>query len=234
MSRRWMWWRGCTATRRQVGWHVVGILLSLAGLQELAGEPGGCSFQYCLLAIFQGCCPLHLPWPLLWAGAGKDWSLDSDFEGAGQQVQRGYLSMLAVDSLLAYMGSAEKLVDIAVEQGGVVPPALSKGPGSGGGLGEQVELRRGNHHLGASMVLGLTSCPRSLTCTSCFRCWYAVACIEVDVCKAMVERTWRGMLAVISQLLLRSSGEELVLQLLKVRGGGLRGQAAAGWSVLWG
>ena len=36
------------------------------------------------------------------------------------------------------------------------------------------------------------------------------------MCKGMVERTWRGMLAVISQLLLRCSGEELVLQLLKV------------------
>ena len=87
--------------------------------------------------------PLALPW----ACAGKDWSLDADFEGAGQQVQRGYLSMLAVDSLLAFMGSVEKLVDIAVEQGGQISPALSKGPGSGGwaggraALGRQVERR---------------------------------------------------------------------------------------------
>jgi hypothetical protein len=62
----------------------------------------------------------------------------------------------------------------------------------------------------------------------------AVARIEVDVCKGMVERTWRGMLAVISQLLLRSSGEELVLQLLKVRGGACSGwlRLALGWDAL--
>lgn len=40
----------------------------------------------------------------------------------------------------------------------------------------------------------------------------------MDLCRAMVERTWRGMLSVISQLLQRSSGEEIVLQLLKVGG----------------
>lgn len=32
----------------------------------------------------------------------------------------------------------------------------------------------------------------------------------------MVERTWRGMLSAISQLLQRSAREEIVLQLLKV------------------
>jgi predicted ABC-class ATPase len=44
----------------------------------------------------------------------------------------------------------------------------------------------------------------------------AVEAIQVDVCKAMVERTWRGMLSAISQLLQRSAREEIVLQLLKV------------------
>lgn len=64
--------------------------------------------------------------------AGKDWALDTDFEAASQQVQRGYLSMLAIDSLLAFMSSVEKLVDMAVDQGGTVPAASNKGPGSGG------------------------------------------------------------------------------------------------------
>lgn len=41
--------------------------------------------------------------------------------------------------------------------------------------------------------------------------------IEAEVCKGLVQRTWRGMLNAISQLLQRSTGEELVLQLLKVR-----------------
>ena len=39
--------------------------------------------------------------------------------------------------------------------------------------------------------------------------------IEAEVCKGLVQRTWRGMLNVISQLLQRSTGEEIVLQLLK-------------------
>ena len=39
----------------------------------------------------------------------------------------------------------------------------------------------------------------------------------MEVCKGLVQRTWRGMLKAISQLLQRSTGEELVLQLLKVR-----------------
>lgn len=38
----------------------------------------------------------------------------------------------------------------------------------------------------------------------------------MDVVKAMVDRTWRGLLSAISQLLQRSSSEEIVLQLLKV------------------
>ncbi|KAL4423762.1 hypothetical protein ABPG75_001063 [Micractinium tetrahymenae] len=104
--------------------------------------------------------------------AGKDWTLDTDFEAAGQQVQRGFLGMLAIDSLLAFMGSVEKLTDYALDQSGDVPAALSKGPGS-------------------------------------------VERVDVDVVKAMVDRTWRGLLSAISQLLQRSSGEEIVLQLLK-------------------
>lgn len=104
--------------------------------------------------------------------AGKDWALDTDFEASPQQMQRGYLSMLAIDSLLVFMGSVEKLTDMAVDRSGAVPDALSKGPGS-------------------------------------------VERVELDVCKAMVEKTWRGLLAAISQLLQRSSGEEVVLQLLK-------------------
>lgn len=44
----------------------------------------------------------------------------------------------------------------------------------------------------------------------------AVERVEVEVCKAMAERTWRGMLGALSQLLQRSTGEEVVLQLLKV------------------
>lgn len=104
--------------------------------------------------------------------AGKDWSMDTDWEDAAVHMQRGYLAMLAIDSLLAFMGSVEKLTDMAVEQGGAVPAALSKGRGS-------------------------------------------VEHIEVEVCKGLVQRTWRGMLKAISQLLQRSTGEELVLQLLK-------------------
>lgn len=46
----------------------------------------------------------------------------------------------------------------------------------------------------------------------------------MDIVKAMVDRTWRGLLSAISQLLQRSSGEEIVLQLLKV------GQRLAGCS----
>lgn len=35
--------------------------------------------------------------------AGKDWSMDTDWEDAAAHVQRGYLAMLAIDSLLAFM-----------------------------------------------------------------------------------------------------------------------------------
>ena len=58
--------------------------------------------------------------------------MDADFEGAGPQVQRAYLAMLAIDALLAFMGSVEKLSGLAVEQGGAVPAALDGTPGAGG------------------------------------------------------------------------------------------------------
>lgn len=61
--------------------------------------------------------------------------MDVEFEGAAPHVQRGYLTMLAIDSLLAYMGSLEKLADMAVQRGGAVPPLLSRGPGSGAWAG---------------------------------------------------------------------------------------------------
>ena len=35
---------------------------------------------------------------------GKDWSMDTDWEDAPAHVQRGYLAMLAIDSLLSFMG----------------------------------------------------------------------------------------------------------------------------------
>lgn len=66
--------------------------------------------------------------------AGKDWGMDAEFEMASQQVQHGYLTMLAVDSLLAFMNSMEKLADVAVDQGGMVPVAMSVGGAGSGAL----------------------------------------------------------------------------------------------------
>ena len=57
--------------------------------------------------------------------------MDAVFELASQQLQHGHLSMLAIDSLLAFMSSLEKLADIAVPQGGVVPASLRCRPGTG-------------------------------------------------------------------------------------------------------
>lgn len=61
--------------------------------------------------------------------------MDADFEGAPPHVQRGYLAMLAIDALLAFQASLEKLGEAAVEGGGALPPGLSRGAGSGAPCG---------------------------------------------------------------------------------------------------
>lgn len=50
-----------------------------------------------------GCAPAH-SFLVCLDPAGKDWSMDTDWEDAAVHVQRGYLAMLAIDSLLAFMG----------------------------------------------------------------------------------------------------------------------------------
>eukprot|EP00887_Chlorella_sp_A99_P002554 scaffold6.g2554.t1 len=62
--------------------------------------------------------------------AGKDWTMDSEYESADRQTQSGYLAMLAIDAQLGFMGSMEKLADVVVERGGAVPKAAQRGPGS--------------------------------------------------------------------------------------------------------
>lgn len=50
--------------------------------------------------------PQPSPPPLLpmLVAPGKDWSMDTDWEDAPAHVQRGYIAMLAIDSLLSFMG----------------------------------------------------------------------------------------------------------------------------------
>ena len=68
--------------------------------------------------------------------------MEAEFEAVGQQAQRGFLSMLAIDALLAFMGSVEKLTDMAVDQSGSVPSPLVGAPGSGGCCRRLVQNRR--------------------------------------------------------------------------------------------
>lgn len=96
--------------------------------------------------------------------AGKDWTLDTDFEAAGQQIQRGYLSMLAIDSLLAFMGSVEKLTDYALDLSDELPAALSKWPGSG-----QQRGKRG--FFGGHPCLLMCLLPPGLGCISFWQRW---------------------------------------------------------------
>ena len=54
----------------------------------------------------------------------------------------------------------------------------------------------------------------------------SVARVDVEVCRGMVEVTWRPLLAAAAQLLARASGEALTLALLKARREGGMGE---GW-----
>ena len=56
--------------------------------------------------------------------------MDTDFEAAPAPAQQAYLTMLAIDALLAFMGSVEKLADAAAEPGGALPPPPSRGAGT--------------------------------------------------------------------------------------------------------
>ena len=58
--------------------------------------------------------------------AGKDWTMDTDFEVAQVPVQSAYLSLLALDTLITFMGSVEKLTDFLVLDGGSVPEAARR------------------------------------------------------------------------------------------------------------
>lgn len=100
--------------------------------------------------------------------------MDSEYESADKQTQSGYLAMLAIDAQVAFMGSVEKLTDVAVEQCGVAAGQPPQGRNS------------------QSPVV-----------------------VDIGMCKAMVEKTWRAMLVGVSQLLAQASGEEVALQLLK-------------------
>ena len=156
--------------------------------------------------------------------------MDADFEAAPAQVQRAYLGMLGVDALLGFMGSVEKLTDWAVERGGEVPEAMGRSAGTGAGRGGGGGVGVGARRVGCLLLtalcfsplvrmplqlLPLPSTPHSPTMHAHAA---AVDRIDAGVCKAMVERTWRGLLAAVTQLLQRSSGEEIVLQLLRVGG----------------
>lgn len=98
-------------------------------LKEPSGEPAKkwADLQLALLTWGLAC---HACLP-----AGREWALDTEFEAATQQVQRGFLAMLALDALLAFMASVEKLSDWAVDQGGEVPASAAKGMRSGASCG---------------------------------------------------------------------------------------------------
>lgn len=52
--------------------------------------------------------------------------MDTDFEAAPVQLQSAYLSLLAIDSLMAFMGSVEKLTEFLTLEGGAVPASVPK------------------------------------------------------------------------------------------------------------
>ena len=81
--------------------------------------------------------------------------MDTDFEAAPAPAQQAYLTMLAIDALLAFMGSVEKLADAAAGPGGALPPQPGRGAGTGAcaWLGRGGAVRAGSCGAGAGHPL---------------------------------------------------------------------------------
>lgn len=120
----------------------------------------------------------------------KEWSMDTDYESASTSAQHAYLAMLAMDSLLHFMASVEVLTYAATEGGG--------------------ELAGGDWYVLTPRERLLLGTPREVP-----SCAPPPLTIERDACCVLVERTWRATLAVLSQMLARSTRESMVLSLLK-------------------
>ena len=120
----------------------------------------------------------------------KEWSMDADYESAPPAAQQSYVAMLALDSLLHYMASMEVLTYAATEGGG--------------------ELQNGDWYALSPRERLLLGTPREVVSVA-----PAPLHIEKEACVAMIERTWRATLAVLNQMLARSSRETLVLSLLR-------------------
>lgn len=151
------------------------------------------------------------------ACAGTGWNMDTEYEHAQLHLQSTYLSLLAVDALMAFTGSVEKLTEIIVLEEGCVTQ-------------NTCEQTCFDCHANLSsstiafLVPGCLGHPGVVRCTS--RCWEpslpafagpgGVERIEVNVCRSLVSRNWSKMLSVFRELLSRSNGEAMILLLLKV------------------
>ena len=123
--------------------------------------------------------------------SGKDGAMsEADYENAPKELQGSYLTMLAIDSLLAVATSIEQLADIVSTQGGSgmlpVPTPLSP--------------RIGSPRLSMQAAAVVVT---------------ASGTADIVVVRALEERLWRSMLVVLSSLLEGSNGEALVLRILR-------------------
>jgi hypothetical protein len=133
--------------------------------------------------------------------AGKDWNLDNDVANTPPETGATYLTMLAIDCMLAVVASIETLADASLD-----------------GL-PLVTGRSGGHDV---CFLSLCQPP----CRAMFQS-YADALgafcvlatgkdvVEVTTPVGMIGTTWHVVLASLSQLLARCNSEALMLQVLR-------------------
>ena len=154
--------------------------------------------------------------------AGKDWHMDSDYGQASLEVGGAYLTTVAIDCLLALVSAFEKLTDIAVDGTPLTPKQQGMSPCS-------FILVDGRPRACWQRGVAAGKLPACLFCSNfliddlCsartqYHCAGPRIPVTIEACSVTLTACWRSALRTLSQYLTYSSGEELILHLLRVSG----------------